>query len=71
MRKISTGEPSNLKTYRNIAIIISGGEDTKAVKFLDKRIAESPRGENEEVLADESQMIYLIMKLTQEELKEK
>lgn len=59
MRKISTGEDSTLGTYRKIANIIFG-EDSPAVKFLDEKIAESPNGENEEVIADESQMLYLI-----------
>jgi len=63
MKKISTGEPSNLKTYRNIALILSGSEESKAVKFFDEKIAQSPNGENEEVVADESQMLYLIMSM--------
>jgi len=63
MKKISTGEPSNLKTYRNIALILTGSEESKAVKFFDEKIAQSPNGENEEVVADESQMLYLIMSM--------
>lgn len=63
MRNISTGEPSNLKTYRNIALILSGNKDSKAVKFFDKKIKESHKGEEEEVIQDENQMIYLIMNL--------
>lgn len=63
MKKISTGEPSNLKTYRNIALILSGSEESKAVKFFDEKIAQSPNGENEEVVVDESQMLYLIMSM--------
>jgi len=63
MKKISTGEPSNLKTYRNIALILSGSEESKAVKFFDEKIAQSPNGKNEEVVADESQMLYLIMSM--------
>ena len=34
------------------------GEDSPAVKFLDKKIEE--QGENEEVIADEGQMVYLL-----------
>ena len=63
MRKISTGEPSNLKTYKNIALILSGSEESKVVRFFDDKIAQSPNGENEEVIADEGQMIYLIMSM--------
>ena len=62
MRKISTGEDSTLGTYRKLANIIFG-EGNPAVKFIDKKIAESPDGENEEVIADESQMLYLLVGL--------
>jgi hypothetical protein len=36
------------------------GAESKAVKFLDEKIATSPYGENEEVLADETQMVNLL-----------
>ena len=57
--KLSTGEPATLGTYRKFAVLCGN----EAVKFIDKRIAESPNGENEEVLADESQMLYLLANL--------
>lgn len=63
MRKISTGEDSTLKTYRNIAYILSGFEESEATRFFDKKIAEAPNGENEEVIADETQMMYLIISM--------
>lgn len=65
--RISTGEPSNLKTYREIALALSGDENSKAVKFFDNKIKTSPNGENEEVIAPESQVIYLIMNMIGEE----
>lgn len=68
MRTISTGEPSNLETYRNIALALTGNENSKAVKFFDKKIKESPNKEKEEVIADERQMMYLILTLIKEEL---
>ena len=69
MRTISTGEPSNLETYRNIALALSlQNENSKAVKFFDKKIKESPNKEKEEVIADERQMMYLILTLIKEEL---
>jgi hypothetical protein len=67
---ISTGEPSTLKTYRKIALILSGDEDSKAVTFLDEKIDESPHGEDEVVLADERQMIYVILSLLQKDTEE-
>ena len=68
MRTISTGEPSNLETYRNIALALTGNKNSKAVKFFDKKIKESPNKEKEEVIADERQMMYLILTLIKEEL---
>ena len=68
MKTISTGEPSNLETYRNIALALTGNKNSKAVKFFDKKIQESPNKEKEEVIADERQMMYLILTLIKEEL---
>ena len=69
MRTISTGEPSNLETYRNIALALSlQNENSKAVKFIDKKIQESPNKEKEEVIADEREVIHLILTLIKEDL---
>lgn len=54
---ISTGEPSTLKTYRKLAVTLTG-EDSAATKFFDKKIAE--QGEDKIVIQDEYQMLYLI-----------
>lgn len=63
MRTISTGDPSTLGTYRRIVLALTGDEQHGAVRFFDEKIAESPNGEDEEVLADESQVMYLIAEL--------
>ena len=69
MKTISTGEPSNLETYRNIALALSlQNENSKAVKLIDKKIQESPNKEKEEVIADEREVIHLILTLIKEEL---
>ena len=69
MKTISTGEPSNLETYRNIALALSlQNENSKAVKFFDKKIKESPNKKKEEVIADEREVIHLILTLIKEEL---
>ena len=60
MKTISTGEPSNLETYRNIALALTGNKNSKAVKFFDKKIQESPNKEKE--------VIHLILTLIKEEL---
>ena len=70
MKTISTGEPSNLETYRNIALALTGNENSKAVKFIDKKIQESPNKEKEEVIADEREVIHLILTLIKEYLND-
>lgn len=65
MRKLSTGQDATLGNYRKITAAIFG-EDDPTVKFLDKKIAESPNGEDEEVIAAESQVIALLMAIKQE-----
>ena len=71
MRTISTGEPSNLETYRNIALALSlQNENSKAVKFFNKKIQESPNKEKEEVIADEREVIHLILTLIKEDLND-
>ena len=59
MQKLSTGDDATLGNYRRLACVVFG-EESKAVKFIDEKIAESPDGENEEVIADEGQMVYLL-----------
>ena len=71
MKTISTGEPSNLETYRNIALALSlQNENSKAVKFIDKKIQESPNKEKEEVTADEREVIHLILTLIKGDLND-
>ena len=65
MKKISTGEDSTLKTYRSIAYIIGGLKESDATDFIDKKILTSKNGENEEVVADESQMLMFLTNLAQ------
>ena len=62
MHKLSTGQDSTLGNYLRLAKVVFGS-DSKAVEFLNKKIAEAPDGENEYVVADESQMIYLLTNL--------
>ena len=63
MITISTGEPANLETYRNIALALSlQNENSKAVKFFDKKIQESPNKEKE--------VIHLILTLIKEDLND-
>lgn len=56
-RLLSTGQPATLGSYRETAQAVGM---RKAVAYLDRKIAEAPNGANEEVLAEESQMLLLL-----------
>ena len=56
MRMLSTGDPSTLGTYKKLAVIFGD----KAQKFIQDKIDESEKGEDEEVIAAESQMMILL-----------
>ena len=60
MRKDEAGNqaPSTLGEYRDMCAAL-GGEECKAVKFLDEKIEE--QGRDEEVVAADSQMRALLM----------
>lgn len=58
MNKLSTGEDATLGNHRKLAIAVLG-EDSPAVKFLDKKIEE--QGEDEEVIVEEGQMVHMLM----------
>lgn len=66
MKHISTGQPSTLGTYRMLAVLYG----PKAVAHMDKLIAEAPNGDQEEVIADETQMMHLLARLTTEQTPE-
>ena len=66
MNTISTGEPNVLGTWLKIATALAG-PDSKAVKFFQAKIADSPHGENEKVIADETQLMHLIGQLIESE----
>lgn len=59
---LSTGDESNLKNWRILSAAVFG-ESSPATAFVDKKIAESPRGEEEIVLADERQFLYVLGQL--------
>lgn len=52
--------PETLGEYRDLCCAI-GGENCRAVQFLDARIATAPRGRDECVVAPDSQMRALLM----------
>jgi hypothetical protein len=62
MKTLTTGQDSTLGNYRKLTASVLG-DDSPATKHLDNKILESPGGENEEVLADEGQMLNLLLSL--------
>ena len=62
MKKLSTGQDSTLKNWLRLSRIFFG-EGSEAVKFLKNKIDVAPNGENEEVIADEPQLIFMLYEL--------
>jgi len=67
MRKDENGQPcpGTLGEYRDLCDAIAPG--SRAVAFLDKQITESPNGRDEEVIAQDSQMRYVLYPMLVEE----
>lgn len=66
--KLSTGQDSTLKGYRE-ATVDCWGPDSHQVKYLDVLIKNSPLGEDEEVLADERQFVWLLSLIKEDHVK--
>ena len=62
MMKLSTGQDSTLASYLKLCLVIFGPASPQ-VKFIVDKIATSPNGAHEEVIAEESQMMYLLVNL--------
>jgi len=62
MQNLSTGQPSTLGSYLELAQMFGD----KAVEFIQNKIDTSPNGEDEEVIADESQMMILLASMLEE-----
>lgn len=62
MNKLSTGQNSTLGSYLMLCDLLFG-KDSAQYKFVESKINESPNGANEEVIAHESQMLYLLATL--------
>jgi len=72
MITLSTGQPSTLGSYLRLCELFFG-EDSAQVRFINQKITSNPNGADEEVVADESQMMYLLFNLPPEgsdEMKE-
>lgn len=65
MTTLSTGMPSTLGSYLKLCNIFFGEESVQA-KFIHEKIASNPNGADEEVVVEESQMMYLLVNLPPE-----
>ena len=69
MTKLSTGQDSTLGSYLKLCLAIFG-PDSPQTKFIMEKIRTNPNGANEEVIAEESQMMYLLVNLPPEGAEE-
>jgi len=72
MMTLSIGMPSTLGSYLKLCNMFFG-EESEQTKFILEKIASNPNGADEEVIAEESQMMYLLFNLPpegSEEMKE-
>jgi len=65
MTNLSIGMPSTLGSYLTLCNMFFG-ENSVQAKFILDKIASSPNGHSEEVVAEESQMMYLLTNLPPE-----
>ena len=62
MQKLSTGQDATLGSYLKLCEAFFGADSVQA-RFIRDKINSNPNGANEEVVADESQMLYLLANL--------
>lgn len=62
MMKLSTGQDSTLGSYLKLCEVFFG-QDSVQYRFISKKIATNPNGADEEVVVEESQMMYLLVNL--------
>jgi hypothetical protein len=64
MNTLSIGLPSTLKSYKTLCDVFFGADSLQS-KFVSDKIGSSPNGEDEEVIADESQVLYLLQSMSE------
>lgn len=67
MKMLSNGMPSTLKSYKKLTEQFFGKGSAQA-EFVNDKISDSPNGADEEVIADESQMLMLLGSLPTRQL---
>lgn len=62
MLKLSTGQDSTLENWiKNCEMVF--GSESRAVKYLKEKVKEAPNGLKEEVIVDETQLLYVLAKM--------
>ncbi len=59
MKKLSTGDDSTLGNWLKLVKTFMG-EDCPAAQYLQQKIDNSPNGADEEVIADEPQLLHTL-----------
>lgn len=62
MKKLTTGHDSTLGNYLMLSEAVFG-KDSPASAFLREKIEKSPKGADDEVIADEGQMVHMLGQL--------
>lgn len=62
MKKLSTGQDSTLENWIILSTVVFG-EDSKQTAFLKEKADASPNGVKEEVVADEGQLLMVLMSM--------
>lgn len=65
MQTLSIGLPSTLGSYLKLCEMFFGSDSVQA-NFINQKIASNPNGVDEEVVAEESQMMYLLFNLPED-----
>ena len=66
MRKISTGADATLGNYHDLCVMVFGAR-SKQAGFFQRKISESTVGRDDEVLADESQVMYMLTSMAHDD----
>ena len=66
MRQLSIGSDSTLGNWIKLCTAFFG-EDSVQVEFLQNKAKTSPNGLEEEVMADEQQLLYALINMKEEE----
>jgi hypothetical protein len=65
MTKLSTGQDSTLENWIALSSLFFG-KDSKPTKFLQEKANKSVNGVKEEVIADERQLLLVLMNIAKE-----